>query len=164
MPDAGKKGFGRALLADAADPWLALTHPAALALRSPHEGLGLLCVEGWFPPGGGQAISPITWRWLLSHHDVLSDLHTPCAPPGKGGLGEGAPHSAATGRAGRRRMTMAGVSPFLPSQHQPCHHPPSQTSPKGLESHHPRRVPGKGGDAQPSGVPSPRLQRGSERS
>lgn len=29
------------------------------------KGLGLLCEEGWFPLGGGQAISPITWGSLL---------------------------------------------------------------------------------------------------
>lgn len=65
MPDAGKKGFGRALLAVAADPRLASTHPAAPAWLPLRKGLGLLCDEGWFPLGGGQAISPITWGWLL---------------------------------------------------------------------------------------------------
>lgn len=42
---------------------------------------------------------------------------------------------------------MVGVSPFFPSQHQPCHRPLSQMSLEGLESHHARRVLGNGGDA-----------------
>lgn len=45
MPDAGKKGFGRALLAATADPQLAMTHPAAPAMFPPCKGLGLLCEE-----------------------------------------------------------------------------------------------------------------------
>lgn len=65
MPDAGKKGFGRAVLVAAADLQLALMHLAAPALLPLHEGLGRLCEEGQYPLGGGQALSPITWGFLL---------------------------------------------------------------------------------------------------